>query len=246
MSGHRSVTVGEDRVELHRFSAYKMLEVTEVLARIGDSVPEVLDHLAEFIGSYEVKHGPRMQRATAEFTYGDSALKVSEKAWESAGDYLQMAAEPSKEERVAAIFPLAFRKAREHTTSLLAIVACTNREFEDADERGENIYADGGLVDQRRRKILHRGTTAQMVELLSAAIDVCRDELKTVDGDKVGKIMDLLGWTRGDAASAQGSSGSKNAAPPSSSASPRPSRAGRARKSSTGSPGASSAPSPAS
>jgi hypothetical protein len=232
----KALMIGDEPVQLTSFSAYKMIEATEVLARILKAVPDLTDQVADFRKNYAERHAATLDRATVEFQYPAKAAGVSDAAWEAVGQKLTMPGDASMPEQIMGVFPQILEAAKRELFDLLAVVMTPSSAFETGDAAGETTAQ---ITAENRRKIMHKATVRQLVQLILAAADHLQGEIDgAASKEDLGKLLGLFGLQMTEEGQAE--SQQQSDAPASSRASRTRSPAGRAKKSSTASRGASS------
>lgn len=242
------VKIGESTATISRLNGYKAAEAMAIVSEITEGAPGLLKELAEFTHRYGLEHAQRMPRATAEAKFPNQAKNVSEAAWKASGNELVVPEPPGIEEQIMFALPKVYKQARESLIDLLSLLLATNRELEEADSEGKELYGKDGALAEQRRRLLHEAELEQLVAVAVAAGETLREQLQSIDGGQLGKLLAVFGINRETTTSpppAPAESEPTGSAPASASPSAEQS-AGTAETSSTESPSARSAPAPVS
>lgn len=242
------VKIGDAPATISKLNGFKAAEALGIISDITEAAPNLLHELADFTRTYELEHAQRMPRAAAEAKFPQQARNVSEEAWKASGNELVVPEPPGVEEQIAFALPKVYKVARESLIDLLALLITPNSELESIDAEGGDLYGKDGALAEQRRKLLHDASLEQLVDVAATAGEVLREQLKSIDGGQLGKLLEVFGLKTGaktTAAASPAPSEPSASAPASSSASAEASD-GVEPMSSSESPSERSAPQPVS
>lgn len=226
----QTVQVGDRSLVIGDFSPFKFLEASALVSELSEQFPDVFDRIAAFKSDYAVKHGPVLERATAEFQYPDDTKGISETAWERAGHVIRMPAEVPTQAVVVAMFHQVFQLSRERVTDLLALSLTPNSELKKADTEGTfNLKV---ATEQYRDLLMHEATLSQFIHVALAVRSQLEEEYRANEDD-LGEALPFLITPK----TRSGAQSQKNGR--ASSSGSRKRSGGRAKRPSTTSPGAS-------
>jgi hypothetical protein len=234
----RQVTLGDRAYPVAAFSNRKVLIAGQMMRRLSTTVSEINRQIAVFRGEYRERNREVVTRQMAAIPpWRDLLDFMTIEDWEKTGGTVELRRDPTDQEVIVEIFPVAFDLAEDEVKQLLALVIIPNQELGAAALAG-NIAEKLGEYGDR---ILDDGTIGELIDLVDVAVDAIRQELDA-RAPQVGRLRAL--W-RGRQPPANGN-GTTSSAPPaegssknagSSTGSPTPT-GGDTTTSSTGSPGA--------
>jgi hypothetical protein len=195
---------GED-VSIGAFSAYKAFIAMDLVAAVEGVGRVVVSEVAEFKRAFEAENVVTLTRAEArrkfpplplyetvtddetgaiierpmmrdgEIVIGpDPLAHLTDADWEASGNVLTIPSSPTETMQIAAMVPKAFKLGRVETLRLLALITTSNRDLETWDEAGEDLEAK---LDAGGKRLQHDCSTAEIIDLATAAILVCKEEI---------------------------------------------------------------------
>lgn len=182
------VQIGSRTVTVERFSLEKVLLIAGVVDSIMQEIPDLSKQVDEYSRAYRNTNTDEIDRSAAEFRYGKERLAelISQEAWEASGGKLRLPAEPSPAAVAGEFFPKVYAVAQEQVLRLLALVAVSQRELEQASEDGGDLPGTLKGIE----KELRRADADQALDLVSIAIDVAMEQFP-------GKVQALVEKTKG-------------------------------------------------
>jgi len=185
------VRVGDRHITVGRFKGYTATRIMREAAKIGRAYPKIGRDLARYRQEYAAEHSMHLSRAQAEYQLGAAVKQISEKAWEQAGGELVLPRSPTLEEQVMTIYPELMDKAEEHVLCVLALIATTSRDLEEAwTEGGDSAVND--LLDKRAHELLFEADATELLELALAGAEVGRAQFAPL-GARVKALLSQLG-----------------------------------------------------
>lgn len=239
MTGSRQVTLGETVYTIAPFSTRKVLIAGQMLRKVSATTSKLNRTIIEFRNDYRERNREIVTRAMAALPPWNTALEfMDDAAWERAGGQIELRRDPSGNEIIAEVFPIAFDLAEDEVKRLLALVIIPNQALGAAALAGDAQ----GVLSSQGDKILDEGTLGQMIELVDVAAAIIQEELASRAGP-VGRIRAL--WFGREATEPEGEKMTESDLPADTSKtnarssidSPAP-MDGTTEPSSTGSPGA--------
>lgn len=196
MSNPTTVQIGGRQVTIPEFSGYRALEVAGTLAEISDGIPEIQNAIAEFRRRYERENVAEMERTFALFQFGPERLAgISDADWQANGNMLRLPKSPETQEIVWAVFPKAYKLARQEMLRLAALFEVSDAELEEWDEAND-VDLQAKLLE-RGRALAHESRGTELLELLFAGAEHCQrefgDKIQEIGG-RLGNVLRLFGW----------------------------------------------------
>lgn len=99
---------------------------------------------------------------------------LTEDDWQHSGQKLRIHNSPGRQLEIAAMVPIALREARALSFRLVALVLTSNAELERWDSDGDDVEAK---LDAEAKRLQHRATLAEIVDLSGVVIRSLRDQL---------------------------------------------------------------------
>lgn len=184
------VRVGDRTVTVGRFRGYTATKIMREAAAIGRRYPRLSKDIAAYKRDYEAENSITLTRAEAEMKLGTDATKISEAAWEAAGQQLTLRRSPAIEEQMVAVWPDLLEHAEEHVIRLLALLAIDRQALEEAYDTDD---VDDALSREGKR-LLFDGDAAELLELALAGVEVGRAQFAPLR-DRASKLLAQLGIT---------------------------------------------------
>lgn len=170
----RTVQIGDDSLRLQEFSAFKAFEAMRRAKDIMRVGPEIQRAVTDYVTDYERDNVIEINRAAALHRYGQELAHLTDRDWEASGNMLRVPRSPGSIEIVMAALPVAFDVAQKQSMQLIAVMALTNRELEDADNTSDEAVDE--LVETRAKQLQHRAKAHQLVLLAAAGVDLLQDQ----------------------------------------------------------------------
>lgn len=199
-----TVEIAGRTIQIQRFTLVKAMRVMTLLSLIQKSVPEITREMAEFRREYAAGNVLELDRVQAKMRYGPRPVlgedgeplmqdgeiltmpspidRMTEADWDKSGQVLKLRQEPSTEELLAAVFPLAYERAEQPMTRLLALVAMDNADVERYVRSGE-IWE---RVDEFVAEVIAKAYLEEVMELAVAVGEV-------IEGQVMAKTKELAG-----------------------------------------------------
>jgi hypothetical protein len=193
------VKVGERTITVGRFSLEKMLLIAGVFDTIMQRIPDLAERVETHAREYRARNTITISRAAAEVRHirqqeatnaarvelGQEPLPVkplsefiTEEAWEASGGQLELPASPGALEVAGEFFPEVYKVAQDEVLKMLALVAITSSELEEASKDGEDL----GEHLKRIERELRRAPADEIFDLLGAAAEVLEDQFSGKKG----------------------------------------------------------------
>jgi hypothetical protein len=188
MTGERQVTIGDTTYTIAAFSNRKVLIAGRMMRHLSETVSEINRRVAAFRTDYRERNRDVVTRQMAALPPWNELLDfMTPEAWDKADGAVELRRDPSVEEVIVEVFPLAFELAEEEVRRLLALVLIPNQELGAAALAGNA----SDKLDEYGVRILDDGTIGDMIDLVDQAVDVLREELEA-KATKVGRIRRAL------------------------------------------------------
>lgn len=209
-----TVRIGDRDIALERFTLTKAMRVITLLKLIQQSTKEIAKTAAEFRREYATDNVQELDRVEAKMRYGprpilgsdgelmfkDGVLvteqspvdRMTEDDWERAGQKLRIRQEPTPQEMMWAVFPVAFEHAEETVNRLLGLVVMSNSDVDRYVKSGE-IWE---RVDELVESTIAPAYLEEIMELAVAAAELIEGQVMTkvkALGDRVGKLRTMFG-----------------------------------------------------
>lgn len=209
-----TVRFGDRDIVLERFTLTKAMRVITLLKLIQQSTKEIGKTAAEFRREYAADNVVELDRVEAKMRYGprpivdsdgelmfkDGVLvteaspvdRMSEEDWERAGQVLRVRQEPTPQEMMWAVFPVAFEHAEEAVNRLLGLIIMSNADVDRYVKTGE--WQD--RVDELVASTIAPAYLEEIMELAVAAAELIEGQVMTKAralGDRVGKLRRMFG-----------------------------------------------------
>lgn len=192
-----TVTLADREVRIEPFSGRKATRVLRLLSDIGKQAPELLRKRAEFRHEYSQQNVLTLSRADAHARYGDRLQHMTEADWDASEGVVKIAALPSWEEELVALWPDALDSAEHLVVQLLALLQMGNADVKR--------YARDGSLNGPEGKLAEIGDdlldedAAQLLELAVVASEAIDGQFRAkVEGlgDRLGNLGQLFGIGR--------------------------------------------------
>lgn len=178
----RDVRVGERTYTLAPFRAFKAVHAGEIIARVSEQVSQLMEEDVAYQRRYAEENTSRLTRGVARLRGYEN--------WPDGEEFVDLPGMPAVEERVANVFPKAFKLARDEVLQLLALIVIPNSDLRKAE-------ADG-RVDEALREVgeelFYEAEWGELLELLAAASDQIRDTFES-HRETLGKLRGLISRT---------------------------------------------------
>ena len=169
-----TVTIGEEEHTIRAFSPRKVLIAGQMLRSITKTASDIARQISEFRTEYRERNAEIVTRQMAALPPWNTILEFMDAdAWERAGGQVELRRDPSDQEIVVEVFPVAFDLAEDEVTRLLALTIIPNQELGTAALEC-NVEA---ALDEYGRKILDEGDLGQLIDLADTTVTVLREEL---------------------------------------------------------------------
>jgi hypothetical protein len=183
----RQVTLGETTYRIAPFSNRKVLIAGRMMRKLSTTVSEINRHIAEFRNEYRERNREVVTRQMAAIPPWREILDfMTAEDWEKTGGQVELRRDPTDQEVIVEVFPLAFDLAEDEVKQLLALVIIPNQELGAAALAGNQTAKLGEYGD----RILDDGTIGEMIELVDAAAAAIREELNA-KAPAVGRLRAL-------------------------------------------------------
>ena len=192
----KQVQIGEQPLQLQDFSGYKAFKVMRLAKGILASSPQIQAHIAAYVRKYEAENYVELDRAAAMHRFGEDLQHITDADWQASGNKLRLPTSPTSQEISLAAFPVVLDVAEQQAIRLLALIALSNRELEDADNEGGEDAVDQA-IEAKAKTLVHRAHAEQLLELFLTGYELVEDQLQdTIKGaeERLGNLMRLLGW----------------------------------------------------
>jgi hypothetical protein len=187
MSDERQVTLGATTYPIAPFSNRKVLIAGRMMRKLSTTVSEINRHIAEFRTEYRERNREVVTRQMAAIPPWREILDfMTPEDWEKTGGQVELRRDPTDQEVVVEVFPLAFDLAEDEVKQLLALVIIPNQELGAAALAGNQAEKLGEYGD----RILDDGTIGEMIDLVDAATAAIREELDA-KAPQVGRLRAL-------------------------------------------------------
>jgi hypothetical protein len=209
-----TVKFGDRDITLERFTLTKAMRVITLLKLIQQSTKEIGKTAAEFRREYaqdnvleldrveaKMRYGPRpIVDADGELMFRDGTLvteqspvdRMTEEDWTRSNQKLRIRQEPTPQEMMWAVFPVAFEHAEETVNRLLGLVIMSNGDVDRYVKSGE-IWE---RVDELVNATIAPAYLDEIMELAVAAAELIEGQVMTKAkalGDRVGKLRQMFG-----------------------------------------------------
>lgn len=172
MESSNTIQIGDQTYTVGKFSTFKALRAGKLVSRILNKIPDLQDHVNEFIRDYREKNSQKISRADAELRWPKEQVeRVSEAAWESSEGYITLAPTPTQYEIAAHVFPTVFEAAEDEVLTLLALLVTSNPELRAADE-GDRVDA---ALEEKRKMLVHEDLS-DLLDLVAIAGEVLNEQ----------------------------------------------------------------------
>lgn len=193
----KQVTIGGEEAILEEFSGYKAFAAMEQLKVIFTAGPQIDTAVAAYVRAYESENAVVLDRATALHRFGGELAHLTDADWEATGNQLKVPQSPGAVQIGLAAMPVAIEIAKKETIELLALLALTNAELEEADMAGGD-EAVAKLVTDSAKRLLHRAKAHELLALAGTSAELLEEQFEgTVaeiqQSETLGKLLRLLG-----------------------------------------------------
>jgi len=170
------------------FSPRKVLTAGQMLKKVMGTVRQINAHAAEYRREYSKQNAEIITRAMSGVPPWRGLLAdMTAEDWDRVGGQIELPAQPSANEIIAEVFPLAFEHAEDEVRRLLALVIIPNDELADAAYAGDAQAA----LDKYGNQILDRGSIGQVIDLMDVAVRTLREEVDA-KGEALGRLRALF------------------------------------------------------
>lgn len=119
----------------------------------------------------------------------DPLAHLTDEDWTASGNKLRQHATPNETLQWASMVPIAVREARTHVFRLVALVLTPNDDLEKWDGGDTDIATQ---LDVEAKRLQHKASMPELIQLLTATVRLCKDELADPFGELVQETTKIL------------------------------------------------------
>ena len=177
--------VGDREVQLPALNGFKAVRAGRLVSEAAECLPAVQEALAQLrersvlTVTPEMAKLPRFHREID----GQEVPIFSEADFASQPDgVIRIPQEPTRQDVILAVFPIAFKHAEKQLVELLGLVTIPNDQLREADAAG----TVDTVIEQHGKDLLHEATIAQLLALTTAAV---QQVAEAIQGDELGEAL---------------------------------------------------------
>ncbi|MBN8867516.1 MAG: hypothetical protein J0H98_08175 [Solirubrobacterales bacterium] len=167
MPDRPEIRIGDEHYVLRPFRGLKSVLILGRITKLLDVLPEIQAQARREFRKQRDENVRTLPRATFEFLYPVDAERVSEAAWEAAGQEMQVPEDTPLDTGAVlmSILPRVLDLARSDVMEILALVVMRDSDLQAADEQ-DTVDEE---IEKQAKKLLYDGTLEELADLGSLA-----------------------------------------------------------------------------